>query len=74
MDTKTMKQEMQDVLEQNILHFWQTKMTPAEHLKAVLIISLTDKILLMPLIVGPLYLKKLTNAQRPKRMVEKRTK
>ena len=31
MDTKTMKQEMQDVLEQNILHFWQTKMIDREN-------------------------------------------
>ena len=31
MYTKTMKQEMQDVLEQNILRFWQTKMVDREN-------------------------------------------
>ena len=31
MDIETMKNEMQDVLEQNILHFWQTKMVDHEN-------------------------------------------
>lgn len=31
MTTKTMSNEMQDVLENNILHFWQTKMVDREN-------------------------------------------